>query len=198
MSGIVVDRATYGKLSNERDPVILLADIAAGEDRGKVQEAVKSALRQYPVARVESNSEYLETFEDQLGQIVGLLYALLGMSVIISLFGIANSLFLTIHERTRELGLLRAIGSTRRQVNGMVTGESVITSVIGGLLGTAIGVFFAFLVTQALDDLGLGFSLPVGQLVFFLLLSVLVGVIGAIAPARRASRLSVLDALRAD
>ena len=198
MSGIVVDNAVYGRLSTQRDPVILLADIEQGADRSQVQQAVKQEVREYPTARVESNSEYLETFEDQLGQIVGLLYALLGMSVIISLFGIANSLFLTIHERTRELGLLRAIGSTRRQVNGMVTGESVITSVIGGLLGSAIGVLFAFLVTQALDDLGLGFSLPVGQLVVFLLLSVLVGVVGAIAPARRASRLSVLDALRAD
>ena len=197
-AGITVDRRVYSRLSTQRDPVIVLADIGQGADRDQVQEAIKQAVRSYPVARVESNSEYLETFEDQLGQIVSLLYALLGMSVIISLFGIANSLFLTIHERTRELGLLRAIGSTKRQVNGMVTGESVITAVIGGLLGTAIGVFFAFLVTQALDDLGLGFSLPVGQLVFFLAVSVVAGIVGAIAPARRAARLSVLDALRTE
>ena len=80
----------------------------------------------------------------------------------------------------------------------MVRYESVITAVIGGLLGSAIGVFFAYLVVQALDDLGLGFSLPVGQIVFFLVLAALVGVIGAIAPARRSARLSVLDALRTE
>ena len=90
------------------------------------------------------------------------------MSVVISLFGIANSLFLSIHERTREFGLLRAVGATRGQVRRMVRYESVITAVIGGLLGTAVGLLFAFLVTQSLDDLGLGFEPPLGQLAIFL------------------------------
>jgi putative ABC transport system permease protein len=80
----------------------------------------------------------------------------------------------------------------------MVLNESIITAVIGGLLGSAIGVLFGFLVTQALDDLGLGFALPFGQLVAFIVLAALVGVVGAIAPARRSSRLNVLDALRTE
>ena len=198
MTGAVVNVARFSEISDSRDPVILLADSAEGSDPDQVQEAVDKSLAGFPSARVESNAEYRQTFEAQLDQIVVLLYALLAMSLVISLFGIANSLFLTIHERTRELGLLRAIGSTRAQVRLMVTGESVITAVIGGLLGTAVGVLFGFLVVQALGDLGLAFALPVGQLIAFMLLAALVGVIGAIPPALRSSRLNMLDALRAE
>ena len=195
VSGIVVSARQFDSLSAVRDPAILLADGAEGADLGKLKESAAAALKPFPAARVESNAEYRETFEKELDQIVVLLYALLAMSLVISVFGIANSLFLTIHERTRELGLLRAIGATRGQVRMMVTGESVITAVIGGLLGAAIGVLFGFLVTRALDDLGLGFELPVGQIVFFIVLAGVVGVLGAVAPARRSSRLNVLDAL---
>jgi putative ABC transport system permease protein len=135
---------------------------------------------------------------DQLDQFVYLLYALLAMSVVISLFGIANSLFLSIHERTREFGLLRAVGATRAQVRRMVRYESVITAAIGGLLGTAVGLLFAYLVTESLADLGLGFDPPLRQLAVFLLLAVLVGVVAAVVPARRGARLQILEALRAE
>ncbi|HEX6621188.1 MAG TPA: FtsX-like permease family protein, partial [Solirubrobacteraceae bacterium] len=134
----------------------------------------------------------------QLDQIVYLLYALLAMSIVISMFGIANSLFLSIHERTRELGMLRAIGATAAQVRRMIRYESVITSLIGGVLGTAVGILFAWLTTFAVKDLGVGFSIPVGQLVVFLVLAVVVGVLGAVAPARRAARLQILDAVRSE
>ena len=124
--------------------------------------------------------------------------SLLAMSLVISLFGIANSLFLAVHERTREFGLLRAVGATQAQVRRMVRYESIITAVIGGLLGTAVGLLFAFLVTQSLDDLGLGFEPPPGQLAIFLLLAVVVGMLAAVVPARRGARMQILDALRAD
>ena len=120
------------------------------------------------------------------------------MSVVISMFGIANSLFLSIHERTREFGLLRAIGATAGQVRRMIRYESVITSLIGGVLGIAVGVAFAWLTTFAIKDLGVGFSVPFGQLVVFLVLAVAVGAIGAIAPARRAARLDILDAIHSE
>jgi putative ABC transport system permease protein len=120
------------------------------------------------------------------------------MSIVISMFGIANSLFLSIHERTRELGMLRAVGATAAQVRRLIRYESVITSLIGGLLGTAVGIFFAWLTTFAVSDLGVGFSVPVPQLVVFLLLAVVVGAIGAIAPARRAARLDILDAIHSE
>jgi putative ABC transport system permease protein len=120
------------------------------------------------------------------------------MSVITSIFGIANSLFLSIHERTSELGLLRAIGATTDQLRRVIRYESVITSVIGGLLGTIVGIGFAAIVIASLSELGLSFSLPLGQLAVFLVVAVLVGVVGAIAPARRASRVDVLEAIASE
>jgi putative ABC transport system permease protein len=115
--------------------------------------------------------------------------------VVISLFGIANSLFLSIHERTREFGLLRAVGATRSQVRRMVRYESAITAAIGGLLGTVVGLLFAGLITASLSNLGLSFRVPVGQLIVFLVLAVVVGIVGAVLPARRGSRINVLEAV---
>ena len=117
------------------------------------------------------------------------------MSVVISLFGIANSLFLSIHERTREFGLLRAIGATRRQVRRMVRYESAITAAIGGVLGIAVGILFGALITASLNELGLVFRIPVGQLVIFFVLAVIVGIIGAVLPARRGARIDVMQAV---
>jgi putative ABC transport system permease protein len=117
------------------------------------------------------------------------------MSVIISAFGIVNTLTLSIFERTRELGLLRAVGMTRRDVRRMVRYESVITAVFGALLGLVLGLFFAFVVIQAIGSEGLTFSLPIGQIVSLMIFAIVVGVVAAIFPARRASRLDVLRAL---
>jgi putative ABC transport system permease protein len=117
------------------------------------------------------------------------------MSVIISVFGIVNTLTLSIFERTREFGLLRAVGMTRRSVRRMVRYESVITAVFGALLGLVLGIFFAFVVVLALESEGLVFSLPIGQVVSFLIFAIVVGIIAAILPAYRASRLDVLRAI---
>lgn len=155
-------------------------------------------LEAFPVAAVETQADYAEAETAALDQFIYLLYALLGMSVVISLFGIANSLFLSIHERTREFGLLRAVGATPGQVRQMVRYESVITAVIGGVLGIGVGLLFAFLVTESLGDLGLGFEPPPVQLAIFLVLAIAVGVIAAVAPARRGARLQVLEALHAE
>ena len=144
---------------------------------------------------MRSSAEYKQLIEDRLNTIVYLLYALLAMSVAISMFGIANSLYLSIHERTREFGLLRAVGATRSQVRRIVRYESVITAAIGGLLGMAIGVLFAWMTTRSLDEWNLGFALPAGQLVGFLVLAVLVGVAAAALPARRGARTDVLEAI---
>jgi putative ABC transport system permease protein len=114
---------------------------------------------------------------------------------VISLFGIANSLFLAIHERTGEIGILRAIGTTREQIRRIIRYESVITAIIGGLLGTAVGIAFAAIVVASLSEFGLHLSIPFVQLAVFLLVAVLVGVVGAIAPARRAARLDILRAI---
>jgi putative ABC transport system permease protein len=124
-----------------------------------------------------------------------MLYVLLGFSVIVSLFGMVNTLVLSVFERTRELGMLRAIGMTRRQARRMIRHESVITALIGAALGLGLGVFLAALVTQAMSDYGLTLTLPLGPLAAFTVVAILAGIAAAVMPARRASRLNVLDAL---
>jgi putative ABC transport system permease protein len=184
--------ADFRRVSVASDP---FAFWITGDDPSALQSRVESALAAYPTAEVRTMDEYRDWIGGQLDQVVYLLYALLAMSLLISLFGIANSLFLSIHERTRELGMLRAIGASRRQVRQLIRDESVITAVIGGVLGTAIGVLFAWLTTYALEDLGLRFAVPAGQLLAFGVLAVVVGVVAAIVPARRAARLDILRAV---
>ena len=149
----------------------------------------------FPTVQVQSNAEFKEEFEGQIDQLLALLYALLAISLIISLFGIVNALVLSIYERTREIGMLRAIGTTRRQMRAIVRYESIITAVIGGVLGIVIGILFAWVLTRGLEDQGIEFTLPVGTLVIFLVLAIVAGVLAAVLPARRAARLKPLDAL---
>jgi putative ABC transport system permease protein len=198
LQGTIVSKALFDEVSSARDPWLIFAHTLSGLPEDDARRAIEDAVEPFPVASVKSQSEYAEAETEALDQLVYLLYALLGMSVVISLFGIANSLFLSIHERTREFGLLRAVGATRAQVRRMVRYESVITAVIGGLLGIGVGLLFAFLVTQSLGDLGLGFEPPPLQLAVFLVLAVIVGVVAAALPARRSARLQVLEALRAE
>jgi len=124
-----------------------------------------------------------------------MLYVLLGFSVIVSLFEMVNTMVLSVFERTREIGMLRTLGMTRRQARRMIRHESVITALIGAALGLGLGVFLSALVTKALEESDLAFSLPVPTLVVFTLVAVVAGIGAAIMPARRASRLNVLDAL---
>jgi putative ABC transport system permease protein len=195
LQGLMVDQATLGAISTAKDPFLIFVSLAAGADPKAVIARIDAALKRFPVAKVEDQQGLRDTVNKQTDQIVYLLYALLAMSIVISLFGIANSLFLSIHERTREFGLLRAVGATRSQVRRMVRYESAITAAIGGLLGTVVGLVFAALITASLSELGLGLHVPVGQLAAFLVLAVVVGIVGAVPPARRGSRLDVLEAL---
>jgi putative ABC transport system permease protein len=123
------------------------------------------------------------------------LYVLLAFSVVVSLFGMVNTLVFSVFERTRELGMLRTVGMTRRQARRMIRHESVITALIGAALGLPLGIFLAGLVTQALSKYDIAFSIPIPELVAFTIVAILAGLAAAIMPARRASRLNVLDAL---
>jgi putative ABC transport system permease protein len=128
-----------------------------------------------------------------------LIYVLLALSVIVSLFGIVNTLVLSIYERTRELGMMRAIGTSRKQVRQMIRYESIITALIGGVLGLAIGVVGAVLVTNfALSGSGFVRSIPVGTLVILLVVAALAGLLAAQLPARRAARIDLLEALASE
>jgi putative ABC transport system permease protein len=170
--------------------------LAPGANASTVQDQIDTLLaRQFPTAEVMNQQELKRNQEDQINPLLGLVYALLSLAIIVSLFGIANTLALSIHERTRELGMLRAVGMSRRQVRRMVRYESVITALIGAVLGMVLGLIFAALMSVPLEDEGFVLSYPVGQLLLILVVAALAGVVAAIAPARRAARLDVLQAL---
>jgi putative ABC transport system permease protein len=178
-----------------RDAVVL-ARTAPGANADEVQKvADRTISAAYPTVEVMTKQGFKDDQAGQIDQLLGLVYVLLSLSVIVSLFGIVNTLVLSIHERTRELGMLRAIGTSRAQVRRIVRYESVITALIGAVLGVVLGAIFAVLVTIPLRDEGFTTSIPVGTLIVLLVLAVIAGVIAAILPARRAAKLDVLRAL---
>jgi ABC-type antimicrobial peptide transport system permease subunit len=168
--------------------------------RGGVTAANTTALAdrvasQFPSTKIATRSQFKANQEQGLNQLLNLLFVLLGLSVIISLFGIVNTLVLTVFERTRELGMLRAVGMTRRQIRRMIRHESVITALIGVALGLAVGFFLAALVTHALASEGIVFAVPWTQVTIFVVAGVIVGIVAALLPARRAARIDVLRAI---
>jgi putative ABC transport system permease protein len=163
---------------------------------GASAASLERSLERFADVKVQSKSEFETDQSAWVDQILGIFYVLLGLAVIVSLFGIVNTLALSVLERTRELGMLRAIGMTRRQVRRMVRHESVVTALIGAALGIGVGLFLAALATTALSDEGLRFSVPVGSLAAFTVVAALAGALAAIGPARRAARLDPLRALQ--
>jgi putative ABC transport system permease protein len=151
-------------------------------------------LKEFPNAKAQTREKFIDNQISGLSSVLNVLYVLLALSVIVSLFGIVNTLVLTVFERTREIGMLRAIGMTRRQVRRMIRHESVITALIGAVIGIVLGVVLASLLIARVDFIQ--FSLPAGQLLIFAVAAIFVGIIAAIFPARRAARLNVLEALQ--
>src|SRR5262249_53098879 len=158
------------------------------------QAALNEALKDFPNAKAQTRQQFIDNQTAALKNILNVFYVLLALSVIVSVFGIVNTLVLTVFERTREIGMLRAIGMTRTQVRRMVRLESVITALIGGVTGIALGIVLGGLLVYKVDFIV--FSLPVGSLIVFALAAILVGILAAIFPARRASRLNILEALQ--
>ena len=192
----VVTQRTMARQLGVREDTLDLIKLAPGANAAQVQSRLKTVMEKaFPTADVLNQEELKQSQESQVNQLLGLIYALLSLAVIISLFGIANTLALSIHERTRELGMLRAIGMSRRQVRRLIRYESVITALIGAVLGLILGMIFAALMSVPLADQGFGLTYPVGQLILLLVLAALAGVLAAIGPARRAARLDVLEAL---
>ncbi|HEY0388091.1 MAG TPA: FtsX-like permease family protein [Gaiellales bacterium] len=196
MPGVTIPADTFDTWTTNNDPALILATFRPDVSTADGKAAAKQALRQFPVAEVRTNAEYKSNIQDQVNGFLYFLYVLLAMIGIISLVGIINTLALSVFERTREIGMLRAVGTTRRQLRRTVRYESVITSVIGGLLGVAVGLVFGWILTKGLSDQGIKFSVPVSFIIVVLIVAALAGVVAAIMPARRAARLDVLEALQ--
>jgi putative ABC transport system permease protein len=157
-------------------------------------KALETQLKGFPNAKVADGEQFKKDQVSGLKSVLNVLYVLLALSVLVSVFGIVNVLVLTVFERTRELGMLRAIGMTRRQVRRMIRHESVITSLIGAVIGCALGLVLAALLIGRVDEIT--FYTPWSQLVVFLIAAIIVGIIAAIFPARRAAKLNPLEALQ--
>jgi len=193
LAQVSIGQGLFERSFEERDPRLVFVRLDGSAPA--TEHALKQVVDRYPGSYLRTSDEFEELNQSWIDGMVGLLYAMLGLSVIVSLFGIVNTLALAVLERTRELGTLRAVGMTRRQVRRMMRHESIIVALIGAVLGMAVGLVLAALVTHSLSGEGLELSIPGKTLVAFLIVAIVAGMLAAILPARRASRLNVLEAL---
>jgi putative ABC transport system permease protein len=169
---------------------------AAGWTAAEARAQIDRVLEAFPSVKLEDKQEFTRSRMKMVDSLLAFITALLLLSVLIALLGIANTLAMSMYERTRELGLLRAVGMSRRQLRSMVRWEAVIIGVIGALLGLGIGVFFGWTLVRAMRDQGVSeFALPVVRLVTYVLLAALAGVVASLLPARRAAKLNILEAI---
>lgn len=196
-SDFLISLDEYGRNYTTQQDVVILARAGEGLSPDDAKVAAEAALADFPNLDVRTKAEYKDFVSGQIEGFLRVFYVLLAMAVLIAIFGIILTLALSVFERTREIGLLRAVGLSRRAVRAMIRWEAVIVSLIGGLVGLAVGVFLgvvSVLAVPIVDTL----SVPWISLVIFLVAAAVCGVLAAILPARRAARLDILDAIRHD
>ena len=192
----VVSRAFFeGTLNNLFDTNIYIR-LVDGAKNDQVYDALFGATTDKGLGTLQSRDEFIDAESGQINQILGLIYGLLGLSIIIAIVGIVITLLLSVFERRREIGLLRAIGMTRSQVRTTVRWESVITSMFGAIVGVVLGVVMGFVLILILADSGASaFSLPIAGTIWILVLSFIVGVLAAVYPARRATKVDIMQSI---
>jgi len=166
-----------------------------GESTEENRAAMEQAIAGYPDTQLETREEWIQREDADFNEFISFLYVMLTLAVFVSVFGMINTLVLSVYERTREIGMLRAIGMTRRQVRRMIRQESIITALIGAAIGLPLGIFLAALVNRALSEYDVRFAIPWGQLIVLTIVAVIIGVLAAIMPARRAAKLDPLRAI---
>jgi putative ABC transport system permease protein len=166
-----------------------------GEPSAENSAQLEGAIAGFPDTQLETREEWIQREDSDFNDFISFLYVMLTLSVFVSIFGMINTLVLSVYERTREIGMLRAIGMTRRQVRRMIRQESIITALIGAAVGLPLGIFLAALVNRALSEYDVRFSIPWIQLVILTIVAIVIGILAAIMPARRAAKLNPLEAI---
>ncbi|MEU8263939.1 FtsX-like permease family protein [Micromonospora sp. NPDC048999] len=197
-TGYLITLADFASNVTSRLDQSILVTHAAGADRAAAKTAVTEALAAYPNVKVSDPAELTKDAQASVDQLLGLVTALLLLAVVVAVLGIVNTLMLSVVERTRELGLMRAVGATRRQVRGIIRRESVLMALLGALAGVALGTGAGVALARSLTDEGITtVTVPVATLALYLVVATMVGVLAAVGPARRASRVDVLRAVAA-
>ena len=172
------------------------ARIPAIEGVAAVRQEAETALADVPALEVLDRDGFVRSLTDQITSVLTLVNGLLLLSVVIAVIGIANTLSLSIHERTRELGLLRAVGMTRAQLRSAVRWEAVLIAVVGTAVGLVVGFVVSWALVRSLEGFGLTrFAVPGAQLAIVVVVGAVLGVLASIRPARRAARLDILEAI---
>ena len=194
-----VSRQRIDELSTEPADYQLGILASPGTDAASLRAPIKAVLEQYPTMKVQDRDEFTSGIVQSISTLLNVIYALLFVSIIIALIGIANTLSLSIHERTRELGLLRAVGMTRSQLRSSVRWEATIVALMGTVIGTLLGVGLCYTMVRALASQGITeFSVSPTSIVIVVVFGAALGVIASIRPARRAAKLNVLDAIASE
>ncbi|SBW23140.1 hypothetical protein FDG2_3627 [Candidatus Protofrankia californiensis] len=186
---------------NQRFPTstldfFVLVKTEKNADLAQVRQEIDATVKPHPNVEVRDQSEFIRQQEKQVDQLLGFVYVLLALAVVIALFGIVNTLALSVIERTREIGLLRAVGMNRRQLRRMVRLEAVVIAVFGAVLGVAVGSFLGWALTIALKEQGINtFAYPTATIIAVVIVGGLLGVLAAIFPARRAAKMDILRAI---
>jgi putative ABC transport system permease protein len=194
--GLFVGLATLEKYLPDAQDSVLYVNAAAGTQPQDLRPRLERALQPFPQVQVRNQSDYKRLVHDQIAVLLYLVYALLGLAIVIAVLGVVNTLALSVVERTREMGLLRAIGLGRRQLRRMIRLESVVIAVFGAVLGLALGLVWGVCMQQVLALRGLrALAIPWGTIVAVVIGSAVVGIVAALLPALRASRMNVLAAI---
>ena len=194
-SGLTVPLSVLGEAGVKRSDSSISINVADGADRGAVKQDLEDVVKDLPILSVQDKQEFKELISGQVNQLLYVIYGLLALAVVIAVIGIVNTLSLSVLERTREIGLLRAVGLSRRKLRTMITLESVAIAVLGAVLGMALGLVIGVVLRESLKDDLTELALPLASLAVFLVVAVIFGVLAAVIPAIRASRMKVLQAI---
>jgi ABC-type transport system, involved in lipoprotein release, permease component len=194
--GFVASRALYADASGSYFDFSVFIKTAVGVNAAQAEAAIKPLVEKYGSGELQSRAQYIDDQASSINPLLGLIYGLLALSIVIAAVGIVITLLLSVYERRREIGLLRAVGMTRGQVRATVRWESVITSMLGAVLGVLLGLFSGYLLVLSLRDQGVTvFSVPVVSTIVILFVSFFVGVVAAVIPARRATKVDIIEAI---